>query len=165
MNAVGSVVSDLYRGEQRLADELIAASDRHRDEHELHHVARDLHRWSEEHLRRLAGIAGRYGQDLDGGPRDEAPSLGALRDEVAGSENLHLPSGLLVLRDLRVLYLMASDNSLHWEMLAQAAQARRDTDLLRLVSACHPQTLRQIRWANTLIKTMSPQILTSLTGG
>lgn len=51
----------------------------------------------------------------------------------------------------------------HWEMLAQADQARRDSDLLQLVTACHPQTLRQVRWANTLIKTMSPQILTSLT--
>ncbi|MFD9633736.1 molybdopterin-dependent oxidoreductase [Streptomyces violascens] len=59
------------------------------------------------------------------------------------------------------LYLAASENSLHWEMLAQLAQATKDDRLLELVSACHPQTLRQIRWANTMIKTLSPQALTS----
>lgn len=47
---------------------------------------------------------------------------------------------------------------------AQAAQAARDDDLLALASACHPRTLRQMRWTNTLIKTLSPQILTSASG-
>lgn len=60
------------------------------------------------------------------------------------------------------LYLAASSNSLHWEMLAQAAQATTDTELLALAAACHPQTLRQIRWTNTLIKIHAPQALTSV---
>lgn len=47
-------------------------------------------------------------------------------------------------------------------MLAQAAQASGDTELLHLASGCHPQTLRQMRWTNTMIKNLSPQILTSL---
>jgi hypothetical protein len=46
-------------------------------------------------------------------------------------------------------------------MPGQAAQASRDTGLLELVSGCHPRTLRQLRWANTMVKTQSPQILTS----
>jgi hypothetical protein len=37
-------------------------------------------------------------------------------------------------------------------MLAQAAQATRDAGLLEPASACHPQTLRQLRWTDTLIK-------------
>jgi hypothetical protein len=45
-------------------------------------------------------------------------------------------------------------------MLAQVAQAAKDTDLLDLAAACHPQTLRQLRWTNTMIKTLSPQLLT-----
>jgi hypothetical protein len=61
-------------------------------------------------------------------------------------------------------YLCASDNSLLWEMLAQAAQAHRDDALLDLCTRCHPQTLRQIRWANTQLKTVSPQLLTSRSG-
>jgi hypothetical protein len=40
-------------------------------------------------------------------------------------------------------------------------QARREADLLELTGRCHPQTLRQIRWANTMIKTISPQTLFS----
>lgn len=46
-------------------------------------------------------------------------------------------------------------------MLAQAAQATKDDKLLALASACHPQTLRQLRWTNTMIKNLSPQALTS----
>jgi hypothetical protein len=66
------------------------------------------------------------------------------------------------LRDLRDLHLAAAQNSLYWEMLAQAAQATRDDGLLDLSSACHPQTLRQMRWTNTMIKIVSPQVLSSL---
>jgi hypothetical protein len=67
-----------------------------------------------------------------------------------------------LLRDLRDLHLAATENSLLWEMLAQFAQATNDDKLLTLASACHPQTLRQLRWTNTMIKTLSPQILSSL---
>jgi hypothetical protein len=70
--------------------------------------------------------------------------------------------GLLLLRDLREVHLAAAHNSLHWEMLAQVAQASKDTRLLALASSCHPQTLRQMRWTNTMIKDLSPQVLTSL---
>jgi hypothetical protein len=47
-------------------------------------------------------------------------------------------------------------------MLAQIAQAQHERELLTLTEACHPQNLRQLRWANTMIKTQSPQILASL---
>lgn len=40
--------------------------------------------------------------------------------------------------------------------------ATKDTRLLTLASSCHPRTLRQMRWTNTMIKNLSPQILTSL---
>ena len=63
---------------------------------------------------------------------------------------------------LREIYLLASTASLAWEMLAQHAQAKHETDILDLSSECHPRTLRTIRWANTMIKTLSAQVLTSL---
>jgi hypothetical protein len=63
---------------------------------------------------------------------------------------------------LRHLYLQAADNSLAWEMLAQVAQAKHERELLALTQQCHPQTLRQLRWANTMIKTLSPQVLAAL---
>ncbi|MBF6435379.1 hypothetical protein [Nocardia cyriacigeorgica] len=36
---------------------------------------------------------------------------------------------------------------------------RRVSDLLELAQDCHPQTLRQLRWANAMLKVLSPQIL------
>ncbi|WP_167407412.1 hypothetical protein [Streptomyces swartbergensis] len=31
---------------------------------------------------------------------------------------------------------------------------------LALVTDCHPQTLRQLRWTNTMIKALAPELLT-----
>jgi ERCC4-related helicase len=47
-------------------------------------------------------------------------------------------------------------------MLAQVAQAKRERELLALTERCHPQNLRQLRWANTMIKVQTPQILNSM---
>jgi hypothetical protein len=49
--------------------------------------------------------------------------------------------------------------SVDWKVLGQAAQATKDSELLALPQRCHPQTLRQMRWANAMLKTLSPQIL------
>jgi hypothetical protein len=35
----------------------------------------------------------------------------------------------------------------------------RDAELLGLATDCHPQTLRQLRWANGKIKELAPQAL------
>ena len=69
--------------------------------------------------------------------------------------------GLLLLVDLRRLHRKAAGVSLDWELLAQGAQAAKDPDLLALSQQCHPQTLRQMKWANAMLKTLSPQILAS----
>lgn len=34
----------------------------------------------------------------------------------------------------------------------------KDNTLLELSAACHPQTLRQLEWANAMLKTLSPQM-------
>ncbi|QXJ22616.1 hypothetical protein AGRA3207_003647 [Actinomadura graeca] len=43
----------------------------------------------------------------------------------------------------------------------QAAQGARDTGLPRVVERCHPDTLRQMRWANAHLKQISAQVLNS----
>ncbi|MFC7792557.1 hypothetical protein [Streptomyces cinereoruber] len=163
MNGVTIVLHALHQGERDLVDGLVALSERHRAEHEVHHVATDVADWSREHVRRLADAAAHYGLDLDG-PSD-GPSPGPFaapgRKAPEGADD-GLGPGLLLLRDLRGTHLAAAYNSLHWEMLAQAAQALRDHRLLALASFCHPRTLRQMRWTNTMIKNLSPQLLTSL---
>ncbi|CAL9650316.1 hypothetical protein SUDANB176_06603 [Streptomyces sp. enrichment culture] len=163
MNGVTLVLRALHHGEKHLARELTAVAERHRTEHEVHHVATDLARWSRTHVRRLADTGRDYGVHL-GDPSGGAPAgvLSTLREKAAETVAHRPEPGLLLLRDLRELHLDAAGNSLYWEMLAQAAQAARDDELLALASACHPETLRQMRWANTMIKNLSPQVLTSL---
>ncbi|WP_031087261.1 hypothetical protein [Streptomyces sp. NRRL WC-3549] len=163
MNGVRLALRTLHHGEQHLCDGLLTVADRHRTEHEVHHVAHDLAAWSREHVRRLAEAAAGHGLDLDDPGGDPSGGvLGALRRKASEVVGRRPEPGLLLLRDLRDLHLAATYNSLHWEMLAQAAQATRDKGLLGLASSCHPQALRQMRWTNTMIKNLSPQILTSL---
>ncbi|CAL9665262.1 hypothetical protein [Streptomyces sp. NPDC057340] len=163
MNGVNLTLRTLHRGERRLAHELVTVAERHTTEHEVHHVATDLARWSREHVRRLAQTAAERGVRLGEAPEPSSDGVFATLREKASEAVVHRPEpGLLLLRDLRELHVAAAENSLHWEMLAQAAQASRDGGLLALASSCHPQTLRQMRWTNTMIKNLSPQILTSL---
>ncbi|MEU9158090.1 hypothetical protein AB0D59_48095 [Streptomyces sp. NPDC048417] len=163
MNGTTLVLRALHDGERQLERDLLAAADRHSIEHEFHHVARDVARWSHDHAERIARAAEPLGLDLYGPADHPEPSpLATMRETVSRALGRQHAPGLLLLRDLRDLHLAATENSLSWEMLAQAAQAAKDTDLLDLAAACHPQTLRQLRWTNTMIKTLSPQLLTSL---
>ncbi|GAA3783370.1 hypothetical protein ACFS5L_08475 [Streptomyces phyllanthi] len=162
MNGTTLVLRALHHGERHLARELTTVAERHRTDHEVHHVATDLARWSREHVGRLADTAQEHGLDL--GDSAGAPSggvLSTLREKAVQAVGHRPEPGLLLLRDLRELHLGATENSLHWEMLAQIAQATGDDGLLAVASACHPRTLRQMRWTNTMIKNLSPQVLTS----
>lgn len=150
----------VHAAEQNLVEHLLRIADKHCSEHEVHHVCLDLARWSQENLAALAETAAHYDVHLD----PEADGPGPLRralDAVAAKTPGRV-AAIALLEDLRDLFLVASEASLAWEMLAQHAQARRERDLLEVVSGAHPQTLRQLRWVNTMIKTLSPQALASL---
>jgi hypothetical protein len=163
VSGVTIALRTLHHGESRLERELLAAAARHRVEHEICHVATDVARWSREHAARLADIAQHYDLDLvSPAGRPSSETTHTLREKTSEPIGRRPEPGLLLLCDLRDLHLAACENSLYWEMLAQAGQASKDTRLQELAAACHPQTLRQIRWTNTTIKVLSPQILTSL---
>ena len=158
-NKVAAAIEELHRVEDDLAGELLGLSDRHKVDHEVFHVARDIARWSQEHVRRLSAAGVAYGLDLDPDPQDEATLLARLKQR--GSEltgRFHEP-GLLLLADLRHLHRTAAGASLDWEVLAQTAQSMKDTDLLEVAQQCHPQTLRQMRWANAKVKETAAQVL------
>ncbi|MGV9717277.1 hypothetical protein [Rhodococcus pyridinivorans] len=89
MNKVSLAVRELHRSENDLATELLRTADRHKVDHEIFHVARDIAGWSQQHVRELA----RAGHDYD----------------------------------------------------------------LALSERCHPQTLRQLRWANAKLKEIAAQ--------
>lgn len=61
MNKVSLAIRELHRSENDLATELLRTADRHKVDHEIFHVARDIAGWSQQHVRELA----RAGHDYD----------------------------------------------------------------------------------------------------
>ncbi|ASU60953.1 hypothetical protein [Nocardiopsis dassonvillei] len=147
---------ELHDAESALAGELLRIAERHEEEQEIHHVARDLVRWSRDHVREIAEAGARYGLDL-GEPEPENPDPPTEEaGELPGDDS---DPDLLLLADLRRLYRMAAGVSLDWDLLGQGAQVTADAELLALTKRCHPQSLRQMSWADAMLKTVSPQIL------
>lgn len=148
MNGKQYALHRVHSTETVLTHVLLRIADRHPAEHKVHNVAWDLAGWSSTHVRLIAQHGTHYGLEL---PMDVD------RDPV---DAINAPVALL--EDLAELYLRAADASLGWEILGQIAQAQRQKESLALTTDCHPQTLRQIRWANTMLKTVSPQALSSM---
>lgn len=159
MSKVPMALEELHRAESHMAAELLRISDRHKADHEVHHVARDIARWSQEHVRELAEVAHDYGLDLDPEAPEDRTLLAKVRqkgDELLGR---HHEASLLLIADLRQIHKDAAGVSLDWEVLAQTAQALKDAELLEVTKKCHPETLRQMRWANAKIKESAAQVM------
>ena len=162
MSKLPLVLRELHRSETRLARDLLAFADRHCTDAEIFHVARDVASWSQEHIRRLAEIAPDYGVKLDPAPRWTLPRPvpGLVRAAAARLRRRPEP-GLALLADLRRIHRAAAGVSLDWEVLAQSAQGMKERRLFELASSCHPESLRQMRWANAQLKESSPQVIAS----
>jgi hypothetical protein len=158
-NKVGLALRELHRSENDLAAELLRASSRHKADHDIFYLGRDLARWSQDHVRQIARLGKNYDVELDAEPHEEAGLLAAVRQKGAELIGGQHDAALLLLRDLRELHRKAAGVSLDWEVLAQTAQALKDTELLDLTKRCHPQTLRQLRWANASLKTNAAQVM------
>ncbi|MFD2025143.1 hypothetical protein [Promicromonospora aerolata] len=158
---IGIVLRELHRSENELAIDLLRASERHQVDHEIYHVARDIAAWSQRHVRDIAEVAADYGADLDAAPHEEFGLARTVREKSSELVGRARAPGLLLLRDLRALYLDAAGVSVDWELLAQAAQGVQHTGVLALTKRCHPETLRQMRWANAKLKESSTQVLIS----
>lgn len=158
---IGLVLHELHRSENDLAHKLLHVSERHKVDHEIYHLARDLSGWSQRHVREIAEIGQNYGENLDPEPRTDTGIGERLREKGSELVGRRSRAALLMLIDLREVYMMASGVSADWEMLAQAAQGIKHRDLLDVTKRCHPDTLRQLRWANGKLKEASTQILVS----
>jgi hypothetical protein len=86
--------------------------------------------------------------------------LGGLRRKGSELTGRQPPAGVLLLRDLRRLYLMARECEIDWEMVGQAAKAARDRELIATVAECMEQTAVQAKWLKTRLKEAAPQTLT-----
>jgi hypothetical protein len=159
---IGIAIERLQAAELDLADELRKIGERHAVEHDVYHLAHTLAQQCEEHVTRLRPFADRYDA-----PRAHAPSDGGgwsdLLETVRHKTSELIgraPTGALLLNDLRHLFLAAQDVGILYVMVAQAAQAVSDRELLDVVTECHTDTKAQIHWLLTRIKTSAPQALT-----
>jgi len=155
---------EVHDAETELAAQLLRVGERHKADHDVYHLTRTLSSWCERHVRQLAEDGRRYDTSLDAEAIDDEQDRGLMaRMRERGSElaGRRPEPGLLLLRDMRDLYLAAARASLAWTTLGQGAQAVDDTDLLDTVTACHPETIRTMRWTVQKVKETSPQVLAS----
>jgi hypothetical protein len=157
---LGLALRELHRSEVRLARTLDAIASRHHNDHGVYHVATDLGLWSREHIALIAQAGERYGVHLREHPRLSALTE-SVQEWVSDRMGRRPETSLLLLADLRRLHRLAAGVSLDWELVAQGAQGVKDIELIELSQRCHPQSLRQMRWANAMLKELSPQALAS----
>ena len=154
-------IEELHRSENHLVTVLLSMSDKHKVDHEVFHLCRDMAQWSKRHVAELALIGRDFGLDLDPEANGDPGPLEAVRQRTSELLGRRQAPGLLLLADLRHLYKEASGTSVDWELLAQGAQGAKEKELLDVAESCHPQTLRQAKWANSYLKVTSPQVLAS----
>lgn len=158
---IGLAIQQVRCAEQELAEELRKVGERHKTDQEVYHLTRTLGDISRRNVEKLAPFQERY--PVAGGPGggDGSGLFGRLREKGPELVGRRPESGLLLLRDLRGLYALASESSINWVILGQGAQAAKDRELLQATKEYHPDTLRTLKWTNTMIKIVSPQVLTS----
>lgn len=157
---INLVLRQLHRSERALAHRLNVVAARHTSEQDVYHLAHDLARWSQGHLEALAECGRHRGLRLTAHPHTQVRTA-ALQHRMSALVRKRSAPALLLLADLRRVHRAAAGVSLDWEMLAQAAQASNDQQLLQLCQRCHPDTLRQLRWSNAMVKELSAQALVS----
>ncbi|ORA19700.1 hypothetical protein [Mycobacterium arosiense] len=151
-------IRELHRSERKLAHRLNVVAARHHSDQDICHLAGDMAGWSQQHIGELARHGRHYGLRLSAYPRTGAMT-GSLQARLSDLLRHRPEPALALLADLRRIHRLAAGVSLDWELLAQGAQAAKDSELLDLTSRCHPETLRQMRWANAMLKELSPQVL------
>jgi hypothetical protein len=135
--------------EQLLADSFRALADGHAHVADVHHTSRTLAEMCEEHRRRLAPVAERYGeQDVVEPERLRADALAITRSGEIG-----------LLRDLQDVHLLTTLVQSTWTVIAQGAQGLRDLELLDVAQSSVADTSRQVAWLTTRIKVAAPQAL------
>ncbi|MEU3016809.1 MULTISPECIES: hypothetical protein [unclassified Nocardiopsis] len=153
---IGAALRELHHAESSLVTELSRVADRHAKEQEIQHVTTDLAVWSREHLSEIVSVAPRYGVTLTDLRSTDPEKEGSRELPGEGSD-----PDLALLADLRRLYRMSGGVALDWDLLGQGAQVVADPGLLAVARRCQPRSLRQMRWARAMLKTLSPQILAS----
>ncbi|WP_327046526.1 hypothetical protein OG320_01070 [Microbispora sp. NBC_01189] len=67
--------------------------------------------------------------------------------------------GLVLLRELHRLYLLATECDLSWSLVALVARGLKDDELIDLAGRCAPETAMQLLWLRTRMRRAAPQAL------
>jgi hypothetical protein len=156
---MNKAIEDVHDAEAELAKRLRVTGERHASEADIYHLGHTLARHCADHLRALAPAAERYGAKPAPGDLDTSPGLlETLRRKGAEVVGRSEAAGLLLMADLRELYLAAQQAEITWAVLLQAAKARRDAELIKLVTHCQEETEVCGKWLRTRIKEAAPQV-------
>jgi hypothetical protein len=156
---MNKAVEDVHEAEAELAKRLRVTGERHASESDLYHLGHTLARQCAEHLRALAPFAERYGAKPAPDDLDASPGLlETVRRKSAEVVGRSEAAGLMLMADLRELYLAAQHAELAWVVLLQAAKASRDAELIEVVTGCHEETEMCGKWLRTRIKEAAPQV-------
>ena len=156
---MNKAIEDVHDAETELAKRLRITGERHASEADIYHLAHTLARRCAEHLRTLAPYAERYGAKPAPDDVDSSPGLlETLRRKSAEVVGRSEAAGLLLMADLRELYLVAQHAELAWVVLLQAAKAKRDAGLIEVVTRCHEEAEMCGKWLRTRIKEAAPQV-------
>lgn len=145
-----------------LFDELTTIAERHAADSDVYHVAKTLASRCASQLELLLPHADRYGapgrtitEPTAQGP-DVLERARRLASEMLGKHEL---TGMLLLEDLRALYLTAHGAELAWVVLEQGAKAARDAELIAATKKGREEAERRWKWVRTKVKEASPQLL------
>jgi hypothetical protein len=160
LNKFGALLEELHNTEIELADRLRVVGERHGADHDIWHMCHLLADQTEARAAQIRDLADRYDAALTS-PHHAEPlqaAAAAVRHKTSALLGRRPEGGLLLLRDLRELFLAMQSVNAHWLVLGQVAQALRDTDMLETVTGAHKQVLTQIKWVKTRLKEASPQV-------
>ena len=153
MTHLATYVGMLHRAEHTLAESFRTVGQAHAAEADVFHLCQALARMSDEHVRLLAPLAQRYGEEAAGDDVEEPERLHA--DGLA--EGREGAVGLL--RDLQDLHVLGTLVQTTWTVVYQGAQGVRDRELMSAAQTANSSTSRQLSWLNTRMKAAAPQAL------
>lgn len=146
---IATHLSLVHKGEQHLAEALLAVGARHPGDPDIPVTCTILAGWSHEHMRVLQPILDRYGEQPVVAPLILHTVL--FKGPRVGAHGL--------LRDLQDLTLLATDVHANWTVLSLAAKAIRDVELQTACKESSGQTLRQLDWLKERSADAAPQAL------
>jgi hypothetical protein len=158
---LGVALDKLSGSVEDLSQQLRAVAERHAASQDVYHTGHALSRRFEEVGALLEPYLKSYGQDGFEGQEGEAMRAFAerVRRTMSSLTGRSSKSALLLLRDLRELFVETAGCQIDWTIVRQGAMAARDEGLADVAQVGLDETKRVMKWLTTRIKEASPQVL------